>query len=220
MQPTTLEGLLVALQRKVTQIDRRLARGNSAETRRSFMTPTAVEGGVFDSTTGRTTLDMGSRSWTLDGVFTDDFAAYRVTYSIYTPDPATQLRLRLRDDAGVDIAGAGYFWTNTLTSPSSVSSAGSSSDQNWVPDQQSGNIKSGHFIVKDPRALGTSKKGEWCTSTNLGRQELHTQGSGMLFDYDNVKMGGFTLFLNGGTLSVSQPSWIVVEPIPAAFMSI
>lgn len=184
--------------------------------RPQVMVPTSVVGGVFDPVTGRAALDIESRSWTLDGVFTDEFSAYRVTYSIYTPDNVSQLRLRLRDDAGVDIAGAGYFWTNTITSPTpALDVASSSSDINWVPDQGSGSTKSGYFIVKDPRTMGTSKKGEWYTSTNLVRQEWHTQGSGMLFDYDDVKMGGFTLFLYGGTQSVSQPSWILVEPIPS-----
>lgn len=184
----------------------------------NLMIPTSVVGGSFDNQTGRMNLTAGSKSWAMNGVFTEEYRKYRIDYQWYTAD-ANGAQFRLRN-GGTDNSSANYWYHGVYSDAASgnaLVSRGTGVTSLGFPFISS-NGRSGYIHVSEPRYTAgnaNQKRFEWHdvhTSGNPGQ----TIGGGWLAGNDTASFDGFSVVLSNSALSgthTGSHAWMSVTGI-------
>lgn len=207
---------------RITLLERRLATsGGGGDTTvfnsgQSFMTPTSVTGGTFDPFSGRITLDPNATAVTVNGIFTADYRAYRITYGWYT-GAANGLLFRLTA-GGVPETANVYTYSYVVNTSGTASANVVNSTNGWVLSAANQVGHHGAITVFEPMTTAYNNNQKRYVA-NISSYGL-ASGSigGIIQSRDTTPYDGFTI-LNasaGAGVTPTSGSWVMVEPVASA----
>jgi hypothetical protein len=173
------------------------------------MMPTSVVGGVA-GTDGIITPSAGTKTLSVNGVFTNAFRRFRLDYWYYTGDDnGNAVRLR---SAGVDYTGANYSYTVQNTVPGSVTAGYAVGSTQMGVAGLTSTIHGGHVEFTNPmHTNGFAQKGmQGMDGSALGFSFF----SGYCGNVDASTFDGFTFTISTTSLNPFQPGgWFKVTAI-------
>ncbi|WNM67338.1 minor tail protein [Microbacterium phage ChiliPepper] len=181
-----------------------------------LMVPTSVVGGTVDPLTGRVNLTVGSKAWSLNGVFVPEYRKYRVDYQYFTGDEnGAWIRLRAN---GADEAYNGYVYSGIHHDSTGVAAAGGSTDRIGHPFRGAYG-HAGYMNISEPMYVAgnqNQKRFEWHDFHSASPSSGGTIGGGWLGGRDTVGYDGFTISLSNQSMNGVQPgahAWISVTAL-------
>lgn len=187
-----------------------------------IMSPSSGTNYTWDRGTGRLDLTPGTKTWSVNGVFTGGFRAYQILFQWYTGD-LNGASFRLRQ--GVNDETAADYQSQTIYITGSGTPAGSQQkSNNGNFPAQPGFGFSGEIIVTEPMYTAGNNnqkriRGHWNHYNSQGGG-----GTGMtlcdasLVNHDNFAYDGFTISLSDTSagkngITAGSAAWIVVKGI-------